>query len=171
VNRPDKKKESQSYSSMPINKFGSAAKKSNFRYESMVIVLVVLLGIAYSYYKVSGSLEFSSAKLFEKTFVEPIESIKNLDGGSKAMVGFDSWIRFNSPTGVTLRNAKEFKPYISEAGRSFFAEKYKDDRVLQESVSNYEYLVRTKNEVGSIVNEALLVNKNTHDYFYRIWGL
>jgi len=141
------------------------------RFESAAIILIIIIAIWYSYYRLTKTLEFSPEKLYEKTFVEPIESIKDLNGASKATVGFDSWIRFNCPTGVTLRNAKEFKPYVAEAGRCGFAEKYADDRVLHQSINNYEYFVRSENAVNNIVNEALLVNKNTHDYFYRIRGL
>lgn len=141
------------------------------RIESLVIVLIIILAIWYSYHRLTKTLQFSPQALYEKTFVEPLESIKDLSGTSKATVGFDSWIRFNCPTGANLRNAKEFKPYIAEVGRVWFAEKYADDRVLCQPINNYEYFVRSENNVGNIVNEALLINKSTHDYFYRTWGL
>ncbi len=152
----------------PANK---VRKKGHFRYEWAAIILLIAIGLVYSYFKIQKALEFSTVKLFEKTFVEPVDSVKDLKGESKSIVGFESWIRFNAPNGVTLRDAKDFKPYIAEVGRSWFAEKYEKDKVLQESIGNYEYSVRTMNTVGNVINEGLLVNKNTHDYFYRTWGI
>ncbi len=149
----------------------SLQQKGNFRYEAAAIVLVILLGLGYSYYRITKTLEFSPVKLFEKTFLEPIETIKDLRGDSKALAGYDSWIRFNCTSGVTLRNAKEFKSYVPEVGRSWFAEKYGSDPILHQTVDSYEYFVRSESAVGSIANEALLVNKKTHDYFYRTWGI
>jgi hypothetical protein len=146
-------------------------QNKRFEYEYIIIPLILILGIAYSYYRITKSLEFSPIQLFEKAFVEPVGSVQDLQGDSKSMVGYDSWLRFTSTNDVTLRNAKDFKSYISEVGRSWFAEKYPGDKALQQPVSDYQYMLRTKDTIGNIVNEGLLINKKTHNYYYRTWGI
>ncbi len=163
------KKSVNNISTLPVHNAKSASQLKLLIIFTLIIIFVI--GGVYSYFKMIKTMEFSPQKLFEQAFVEPVESVTMISGDSKNLLGFDSWIRFKSNSEIHLKNATDFKPYISEVGRSGFAEKYPGDRSLQQPVNTYDYLVRTEHTVGKIVNEALLINKTSHEYFYRIWGM
>ncbi len=143
----------------------------NIKYWLVPILVIVILESTYFYYCRQQSTQFSPAKLFVKEFTDPVSQLSDLKGDSNSSFGFDSWIRFKSPTPVHLRDAEQFKPSIEEVGRCWFAEKLPNDPALNDSADEYEYVVRSEHGVGQMINETLLVNKKSHDYFYRTWGM
>ncbi len=148
-------------------------KASAFRtYIIGALVVLFSIGAVYSYFKFMKTLEFSATVLYEQAFLDPPSAVTDLSGNqNNSMVGFDAWIRFKSASAVHLHHIGEFKPELTEVGRAAFAQKYENDPSLHQSPDSYEYLVRTEHEVGKVINEAMLVNKNTHEYFYRRWGM
>lgn len=134
-------------------------------------LIVFLLGGLLWYNYVHRPPVFSPRNLFQQTFEESPDSVTDLEGGNHINLGFDYWIRFKSSIPVHLRDAKEFKPYVAEVGRNWFADKWKDERSLHDTASSYEYLTRSRYGVGHVSHDGLLINKKQKSYFYRNWGM
>ena len=143
----------------------------SIKYWLIPIIVIALLVSAYSYYSRRQAEQFTPEKLFAKTFTDSPEQVSDLKGESTYNLGLDDWIRFKYPTSVHLRKAEEFKPSIAEVGRRWFEKKLPDDRALTDSADEYQYVVRSEHTISGAVNEGLLINKKSHDYFYRTWGM
>jgi hypothetical protein len=134
------------------------------------LIVFLLAGLLWYNY-VHRTVLVSPQMLFEQTFLEPVDSIVDLEGDNSLKFGFDYWIRFRSTNSVHLRYPQEFKPSVAEVGRRWFADKWKDDRALHDAASNYQFFMSSNYGVGKVVHDWFLINKKQRRCFYRHWGM
>ena len=135
------------------------------------VLIIVSLGALLWYNYIHRPPVFSAESLFTQSFMESPSSVTNLEGDENQNFGFDSWIKFKSPTTIHLRNTQELKPGLAEVGRRWFTEKWKLDPVLHDTASSYEYFESDHRDIGKVLHQWLLINKKQHCYFYRKWGM
>jgi len=134
-------------------------------------LLLFFLGALLWYNYMHRTVVLTPEKLFEETFVEPVTSVRQLEGGNSQSFGNDFWIKFVSDTPVHLRNPQEFKTSVAEVGRRWFSEKYPADGCLRDAAVNYEFYMFNSSVVGKTTQGWFLTNKKRKRYFYRHWDM
>lgn len=134
----------------------------------LAIAVMVVLGLGFSWYKaIHQEPDFTPQSLFEQVFVEAPNVVTNMEGDHNYNFGHDCWIKFRAAHPVHLKEEKEFKPFVSEAGRRWFVQKWDKDPALHDIASSYDYYVRTQQMGGHTVHEWFLIDKNVGWYYYR----
>ena len=135
-----------------------------------VLVLAILGGMGYySSSVLSNKWKFSPEKVFEEAFDEPVARAEHLTGDRDPSGDFNTWLHFKYPHIPVQKNKDQWKDAMVDEGRMWFAEKYPEDKALNE-LQFLKLQRRTWNDAVSVTNEWLLVNKHTDDCYYRIWG-
>ncbi len=137
-----------------------------------LFVLLLLLLILGSYY-VGGVMREAytvrPAKIFRQSFTNDIQDVQELQGGGQLGSYFNVWLTFKCPKGAHLKEASRFGNSFAGQAQMWFR-----DRELGSDLQNpddLELLARSDHDsVVSIINEWLLHNKKTGQYYFRSWG-
>src|SRR5271154_1376681 len=85
-------------------------------------LVICLLATLLWYNYIHRTVLLPPQSIFEQTFIEPIGSVIDLEGGNNLKFGFDYWIRFRSTGPIHLRYPQQFRGSVAEVGRHWFAE-------------------------------------------------
>jgi hypothetical protein len=84
-------------------------------------------------------------------------------------MGYQYYLHFKGKRPIVLKHEKEFSEQYLETARRWFLAKYPTNPVLMDNQRSHLLVRRQANEI-SVMNQWVLYNSQTHDYFYRIWG-
>ena len=135
----------------------------------LVVIIVLAMGV-YIFHVLSNVIYETPQAIFSQAFKTDLNDISELQGDGGWAAGYEYYLHFKSKQMVDLKHASEYEEKYCENARRWFLAKYPQSASLMDN-QHLHLLARRKNTEISVINQWLLYNIRTDDYFYRIWGV